>query len=54
MFSKSTTALAQANYFFTDTDGKETKVEYTFGFFQDSEGNLRINVHHSSLSFKPV
>merc|ERR1711874_847148 len=24
-----TTALAQGNYFFTDTDGKETKVEYT-------------------------
>merc|ERR1712039_606525 len=28
------TALAQGNYFFTDTDGKETKVEYTFGYFR--------------------
>jgi len=49
-----TTALAQGNYFFTDTDGKETKVEYTFGYFRDSEGNLRINLHHSSLPFKPA
>jgi len=48
-----TTALAQGNYFFTDTDGKETKVEYTFGYFRDSEGALRINLHHSSLPFKP-
>jgi len=49
-----TTALAQGNYFFTDTDGKETKVEYTFGYFRDGEGNLRINLHHSSLPFKPA
>jgi len=49
-----TTALAQGNYFFTDTDGKETKVEYTFGYFRDSEGQLRINLHHSSLPFKPA
>jgi hypothetical protein len=49
-----TTALAQGNYFFTDTDGKETKVEYTFGYFRDSEGQLKINLHHSSLPFKPA
>jgi hypothetical protein len=49
-----TTALAQGNYFFTDTDGKETKVEYTFGYFRDSAGQLRINLHHSSLPFKPA
>merc|ERR1712107_751934 len=35
-------------------DGKETKVEYTFGYFRDSEGQLRINLHHSSLPFKPA
>jgi len=49
-----TTALAQGNYFFTDTDGKETKVEYTFGYFRDPAGQLRINLHHSSLPFKPA
>jgi len=48
------TALAQGNYFFTDTDGKETKVEYTFGYFRDPKGEVRINLHHSSLPFKPA
>merc|ERR1712061_820071 len=49
-----TTALAMGNYYFTATDGSETKVEYTFGYFRDSEGKLRINLHHSSLPFKPA
>jgi len=48
------TALAQGNYFFTGTDGSETKVEYTFGYFRDSKGQVRINLHHSSLPFKPA
>ncbi len=45
------TALAMGNYFFTDTNGDETKVEYTFGYVKDKNGNLRINVHHSSVPF---
>ena len=45
------TALAMGNYFFTDTDGNETKVEYSFGYLLDSEGSLRINLHHSSLPY---
>ena len=43
--------VAMGNYFFTDTDGVETKVEYSFGYLLDSEGNVRINLHHSSLPF---
>ena len=39
------------NYFFTTTEGEEVKVEYTFGYMLDGEGNLRINVHHSSVPF---
>ena len=27
----------------------ETKVEYTFGYIRDINGNLRINLHHSSI-----
>ena len=46
------TALAMGNYFFTDTNGDETKVEYTFGYVKDKDGNLRINVHHSSVPFQ--
>ena len=45
------TALAMGNYFFTDKEGQETKVEYSFGYITDSEGNLRINLHHSSVPF---
>lgn len=45
-------ALAMGNYFFTDLDGNETKVEYTFGYFKDKTGSLKINLHHSSLPYK--
>jgi len=48
-----TTAMAMGNYFFTNTDNEETKVEYSFGYFLDSEGALRINLHHSSLPYDP-
>lgn len=44
-------ALAMGNYFFTDAEGTEIKVEYTFGYFADKEGNIKINLHHSSLPF---
>ena len=43
------TALAMGNYFFTDPDGEEVKVEYTFGYLRDANGNLRIQLHHSSM-----
>ena len=43
------TALAMGNYFFTGPEGGEVKVEYTFGYIQDNEGNLRIQLHHSSI-----
>ena len=46
-------ALAMGNYFFTDLNGDESKVEYTFGYVKDEEGNLKIDVHHSSLPFSP-
>ena len=42
-------AIAMGNYFFTDKDGAETKVEYTFGYIRDGSNNLRIVLHHSSL-----
>ena len=45
-------ALAMGNYFFTDLDGNETKVEYTFGYFKDKDGSLKINLHHSSFPYK--
>tara|TARA_Y100000766_G_scaffold257076_1_gene244331 strand:- start:145 stop:615 length:471 start_codon:yes stop_codon:yes gene_type:complete len=46
---KDETALAMGNYFFTDSNGDEVKVEYTFGYISDDNENLRIQVHHSSM-----
>lgn len=44
-------AMAMGNYFFTQTNGEEIKVEYSFGYIKDENGNLKINLHHSSLPF---
>lgn len=44
-------ATAMGNYFFTDANGAETKVEYSFGYTLDADGNARINLHHSSMPF---
>ena len=45
-------AIAMGNYFFTDYNGVQTKVEYTIGYFRAGDGNLKINIHHSSLPYK--
>jgi hypothetical protein len=44
-------AVTMGNYFFTELDGTEIKVEYTFGYIKDSDGILKINLHHSSVPF---
>ena len=43
-------AVVMGNYFFTDLNGDETKVEFTFGY-KTVEGQLKIDLHHSSLPF---
>ena len=47
-------ASAMGNYFFTDLNGKKVKVEYSFGYIANEKGNLKINLHHSSLPFVNV
>jgi len=44
-------AISMGNYFFTDLDGNEAKVEYTFGY-KLVDGELKIDVHHSSFPFQ--
>ncbi|WP_299192348.1 phosphoribosyl-AMP cyclohydrolase [uncultured Erythrobacter sp.] len=44
-------AVAMGNYFFTGSDGGETKVEYSFAYEKDENGDLKIVLHHSSLPF---
>ena len=43
--------MAMGNYFFTTPEGDEVKVEYSFGYVLDDGGNVRINLHHSSMPF---
>merc|ERR1719359_2089128 len=46
-------AIAMGNYYFTcATTGDKTKVEYTFGYKRNSEGKLRLILHHSSVPYK--
>ena len=44
-------ATAMGEYYFTGTDGSETKVEYTFQYRRAADGSLKIVVHHSSVPF---
>tara|TARA_B100000989_G_scaffold298837_1_gene290313 strand:+ start:2656 stop:3123 length:468 start_codon:yes stop_codon:yes gene_type:complete len=43
--------LSMGNYYFEDSNNTVLKVEYTFGFVQIGENELRINLHHSSLPY---
>ncbi|WP_216825029.1 hypothetical protein [Agarilytica rhodophyticola] len=60
----SDSAVAMGNYFFTDANtGEEVKVEFTFGYVRDKDGDdddddeeggaLLINLHHSALPYNP-
>ena len=44
-------AIAMGNYFFTDNDGRKTKVEYSFVYKKNDIGDLKIILHHSSLPY---
>ena len=43
-------AIAMGNYYFTDLEGNEAKVEYTFGY-KVIGGLIKIDLHHSSFPF---
>lgn len=53
VYTDSDSAMAMGNYYFTGPDGSETKVEYTFAYVLDEAGELKINLHHSSLPYSP-
>ncbi|MEO1220709.1 MAG: phosphoribosyl-AMP cyclohydrolase [Pseudomonadota bacterium] len=46
-------AVAMGNYMFTDIEGGVTKVEYSFAYERDENGELKIVLHHSSMPFNP-
>jgi hypothetical protein len=47
-------AEAMGNYVFTDIADKQTKLEYSFGYFRDAEGSVRINLHFVSWPYSPA
>lgn len=53
IYTDTDSAMSMGNYFFTGPDGNETKVEFTFGYVADDNGDLKINLHHSSLPYAP-
>lgn len=53
IYTNDASAMAMGNYYFTGPDGSETKVEYSFGYVLDPNGELKINLHHSSLPYSP-
>lgn len=53
IFTTEDAATSMGNYYFTGPDGTETKVEYSFGYVLDENGQLKINLHHSSLPYSP-
>jgi len=46
-------ALAMGNVELTDVNGKQVKVDKSFGYRRDKAGALRIVLHHSSLPYTP-
>lgn len=49
IFLDGNSALTMGKVHFTDKAGKVTSVDKTWGYIKDDAGNLRINLHHSSL-----
>merc|ERR1719389_1473593 len=53
IITEGSVGLAMGNYFFTTPEGDEAKVEYSFGYMLDADGNVRIILHHSSMPYAP-
>jgi len=45
------TALWMGSVFLTDGDGEEIRVEKSLGLYRDDNGDVRIQLHHSSVPF---
>jgi len=44
-------AIAMGHYYFTDTSGQETKVEYTKGYVKTTDGRVLLFLQDSSLPY---
>ena len=48
------TVLAMGNYFFRTVEGSEVKVEYSFAYVRDAQGQWKIQLHHSAFPYNPA
>ena len=46
------TALWMGSVFLTGENGEETRVEKTMGYYKDEDGDVRLQLHHSSIPFE--
>jgi hypothetical protein len=53
IFIEGDSAMTMGKVNLTDKDGKLTSVDKTWGYVKDSNGALRIVLHHSSLEYQP-
>ena len=53
LFMDGDVAISMGNVRLTDRDGNVTVVDKTWGWKRDSDGKLRIVLHHSSLPYNP-
>ena len=52
IFIDDTVAMWMGSFTLIDRDGKVTKVEKSWGYKLDDDGNLRIMLHHSSIPYE--
>ena len=52
IFIDDTVAMWMGSFTLIDRDGKVTKVEKSWGYKLDDDGNLRIILHHSSIPYE--
>ena len=53
IFLDGNSVITMGKVHLTDKNGKVTSVDKTWGYVKDDSGNLRINLHHSSLEYQP-
>lgn len=53
VFINGNMAITMGNVYLTDKSGNVTKVDKTWGFQKNSQGQLKIVLHHSSLPYTP-
>jgi len=53
IFIDGNSAITMGKVHLTDKTGNVTTVDKTWGLIKDDAGNLRINLHHSSLEYQP-